>query len=178
MICSRRLSSIGWDPPRNDEPSPDCRKMPGDRWFGEGGVGSEDRDFSALPSRHIAGGSGDTGVALGTGKLPLQGRNSLDQLRGLGRTVTSANGDLDEHISPHELTYSLVCRLEGPSKELRRGGNGEHRRCRKRLNEQTRRRVAADGSQPLMPGVLKSAHSLLKSDGVLHRTAIQRVNPA
>ena len=72
---------------------------------------------SELPSRHIAGGLGDTGVALGTGKLSLQGREGLDQLGCLERTVASANGDLDKHISLHELTYGSVCRLKGPSKQ-------------------------------------------------------------
>ena len=43
-----------------------------------GGVSDEDTDCSALPSRHIAGGSGDAGLALGASKLPLKSREGLD----------------------------------------------------------------------------------------------------
>ena len=55
-MSGRRLDSIGYTPPRNDESCLDSPKMLGDRWSGVGGVDSEDRVCSALPSRHIAGG--------------------------------------------------------------------------------------------------------------------------
>ena len=92
--------------------------MAGDRWSGVGGVGSEAPGCSALPSRRVAGGPENMGVSLGTGKLPLQGREGLDQLRGLECTATLANGDLDNHVCLHELTYRgdavIVDRLGAP----------------------------------------------------------------